>query len=263
MIIDSFIFYNELELLYYRLNILYDKVDYFILVESTKTHKGADKPLYYNENKHIYKKFEDKIIHIITEDLKSEPLSLNEVWLNENNQRNSIDKGIQQIILNMRNEDLDNNDLIIISDIDEIPSPLIFDNLKSNSSLEQDFYYYNLHTKNKKKWYASKVVDYESYKNVFHSKPNIIRFYNFYNIIQNAGWHLSYFGDENFIQNKLLNFAHQEYNIETYTNINTIKDKINNSKDLFNRNDEQWEYIDINNNMNLPFKYNEFLNNYL
>ena len=256
MIIDSFIFYNELELLYYRLNILYDKVDYFILTESTKTHKGADKPLYYNENKHVYKKFEDKIIHIITDELKSEPLSLNEVWLNENNQRNSIDKGIQQLNLN-------SNDLIIVSDIDEIPSPFIFDDLKANCSLEQDFYYYNLHTKNKKKWHASKIVDYESYKNVFHNKPNIIRFYNFHNIIQKAGWHLSYFGDEHFIQNKLLNFAHQEYNNEVYTNINTIKDKINNSKDLFNRNDEQWVYIDINDNNNLPFKYKEFLTNYL
>ena len=53
------------------------------------------------------------------------------------------------------------------------------------------------------------------------------------------------------------------FNNDLYTNINNIKDKINNSKDLFNRNDEQWEFVDINTNNNLPFKYNEFLNNYL
>ena len=50
---DTFIFFNELELLEIRLNILNDFVDYFILVESTKTFTGLDKPLYYLENKNM------------------------------------------------------------------------------------------------------------------------------------------------------------------------------------------------------------------
>ena len=43
-IIDSFIFYNELDLLYYRLSILDEYVDYFILVESKYTFSGDIKP---------------------------------------------------------------------------------------------------------------------------------------------------------------------------------------------------------------------------
>ena len=67
-IIDSFIFYNELDLLNYRLSILNDFVDYFILVESTHTFTGYPKKLFYNENKKLFDKFNQKIIHIIVDD---------------------------------------------------------------------------------------------------------------------------------------------------------------------------------------------------
>ena len=50
-VIDCFIFYNELELLTYRLNLLYAIVDFFVIVESTHTHTGKEKPLFFNENK--------------------------------------------------------------------------------------------------------------------------------------------------------------------------------------------------------------------
>ena len=53
-IIDGFIFYNELELLNYRLNVLNDVVDYFIIVESTHTFVGKEKTLYYQENKELF-----------------------------------------------------------------------------------------------------------------------------------------------------------------------------------------------------------------
>ena len=67
-IIDCFIFYNELDMLTYRLNILNDVVDYFVLVESNHTFVGKEKPLFYNENKHLFEKFNHKIIHIIVND---------------------------------------------------------------------------------------------------------------------------------------------------------------------------------------------------
>ena len=67
-IIDCFTFYNELDLLTYRLNILNDVVDYFVLVEATHTHIGKEKPLFYQENKHLFEKFNDKIIHVVVDD---------------------------------------------------------------------------------------------------------------------------------------------------------------------------------------------------
>ena len=67
-IIDCFIFYNELELLTYRINILNDVVDYFVIVESTHTFIGKEKKLYFDENKNLFEKFKKKIIYIIVDD---------------------------------------------------------------------------------------------------------------------------------------------------------------------------------------------------
>ena len=64
-IIDGFIFYNELKLLWYRINILYKVVDYFIIVESLYTFSGKKKELYFKNNKHKFSKFHDKIVHIV------------------------------------------------------------------------------------------------------------------------------------------------------------------------------------------------------
>jgi beta-1,4-mannosyl-glycoprotein beta-1,4-N-acetylglucosaminyltransferase len=68
-LIDGFVFYNELGLLKYRLDTLYEIVDNFILVESTKTFSGNSKELFYEKNKHLYEKYQDKIIHIIVDDM--------------------------------------------------------------------------------------------------------------------------------------------------------------------------------------------------
>jgi beta-1,4-mannosyl-glycoprotein beta-1,4-N-acetylglucosaminyltransferase len=65
-IIDCFTFYNELEMLEYRLKTLYDTVDYFVLSEATLTHVGKSKKMYYDKNK--FKEYADKIIHVIVDD---------------------------------------------------------------------------------------------------------------------------------------------------------------------------------------------------
>jgi len=60
-IYDCFTFFNELDILEIRLNMLDKYVDKFVLVEARKTHSGKDKPLFYNDNKKRYKKFNDKM----------------------------------------------------------------------------------------------------------------------------------------------------------------------------------------------------------
>ena len=67
-LIDCFIFYNELQLLLFRLEELYEIVDYFVLVESTVTFTGNAKPLYFEQHKELFHKYIDKIIHIVEED---------------------------------------------------------------------------------------------------------------------------------------------------------------------------------------------------
>ena len=53
-IIDCFLFYNEIDLLNYRMNILNDVVDYFVIVESKYTFAGKEKKIYLEENKHLF-----------------------------------------------------------------------------------------------------------------------------------------------------------------------------------------------------------------
>ena len=68
MIYDCFQFYNEIDILKIRLNVLKDVVDKVVLSESTTTFSGKSKPLYFEENKELFKEFEDKIIHVIVDD---------------------------------------------------------------------------------------------------------------------------------------------------------------------------------------------------
>jgi beta-1,4-mannosyl-glycoprotein beta-1,4-N-acetylglucosaminyltransferase len=262
-IIDAFIFYNELDMLFYRLSALYNHVDVFVLVEATLTHKGQPKQLYYAENKEKYKRFEDKIVHIVVEELIPNAVHISgnrlddEVWKNENYHRNCIDRGIQQ--LNLANEDL-----IMISDLDEIPNmntiyeviTAVRDTTKIAIALEQDMYYYNLTSKQRSKWYSARVMSYMYYVSQTGSSPQMCRMTSSVGCVPNGGWHLSYFGGAAFIRNKLLNFAHQEFNSDKYTNIQTIADKIQTKTNLF----DEVEFISmpISENTNLPPLCSEF-----
>lgn len=104
---DCFMFYNELDLLEIRLNELYNAVDYFVLVESSETHRtGSPKPFYFEEAKERFAPFLNKIIHIkLTEHIETD-----NGWVRENWHRNQIMRGLT----NCKNEDL-----ILISDADE------------------------------------------------------------------------------------------------------------------------------------------------
>ena len=262
-IIDCFIFYNELDLLTYRLNLLNNIVDYFIIVESTHTFIGKEKPLFYNENKHLFENFNNKIIHIIVNDFPYKYPNVNvgnnDVWNNEYFQRNAISRGIKCI------NNLSNSDVIIISDLDEIPDPNTLDKIKKGdiiidiNILEMDFYYYNLNTRFNGKWSLCKIISYKKY-NELNVSCNHIRTINC-SIILNGGWHLSYFGDKYFIQNKIQNFSHQELNNSEYTDLEKIEKRKKNSIDLYGRN-SSIEKIKIEDNKYLPIDYHIYLNNY-
>jgi beta-1,4-mannosyl-glycoprotein beta-1,4-N-acetylglucosaminyltransferase len=261
-VIDCFLFSNELDLLTYRLNVLNDIIDTFILVESRQTFHGKPKQLTYNDNKHIFEEFNHKIVHLIIEYPYVSPnidYLKNEQWKNENYHRNCIKTGIETLSLN-------DPDLLIISDLDEIPDPNTLVLLKQSTnqnyicSLEQDLYYYNLNTRFIDKWYKSKILTYRKYKEL-NISCNDIRFYNC-PILKNGGWHLSYFGDVNFIQNKIKVSAHQEYNNDTFTDVSKIENNVINHKDLFGRSHIGIQNISIQMNSYLPTKYEIYLKSF-
>ena len=247
-IVDCFIFYNETELLNVRLHELYDVVYYFILVEGTKTFTGNDKKLYYNENKDMFSKYNNKIIHIIVEDYPK----TNNSWDREIHQINCISRGIKQISLN-------NEDIIMITDVDEIPSydfvnSIKYKNIIQNNSvysIGMKLYYYTLEWTSPKKWYHPKALNYLTYlkiqnpENIRHDRHNYKKFK-----INNTGWHISYYGDAHFIINKLESFSEQQDNTAKNKDISYLNQCISNGTLHFNN--EKLVYIPITMNKELP-----------
>ena len=260
-IVDCFIFYNELDLLNYRLNILNDVVDFFVIVESTHSFAGNPKTLFYSENKHLFEKFNEKIVHIVVDDFPYKYPNIsyikNQQWENDRFQRNAIGRGIKLL-------DLSLDDVLIITDLDEIPNPAIIDKIKKGEltinihSLEMDLYYYNLYTKKNYKWIVSKIVSYEKYQEL-NMMCNDIRYTNVSNesIILNGGWHLSYFGDTNFIANKIKNASHQEFNNNAYTDTKYIDWQIKNHNCFLFK--EHMGKLELKDNNNLPIDYKTYL----
>ena len=257
-IIDCFTFYNELKMLEFRLAELNDDVDYFVLVESTFTFAGNKKDLFFDKNKNLYSKYLHKIIHIIVDDVPN----TENAWDNETHQRNCIDRGIEQLTLN-------DDDVIIISDVDEVPDTETIQKIKNKIiivdglyNLKQVMYYYNITNRNKKFWYHAKVVNYHQYCKKYNHECDRMRLTKLRRRknISNGGWHFSYFMNEEEIANKIKNFGHQEFNKDEFTDVESIKQKIESGTDLFGRGIEHWKKIKIEENDYLPKKYKMLLN---
>lgn len=110
MIYDCFPFFNELDLLEIRLNVLKDVVDKFVLVEAGETHTGKPKPFYFQDNRGRFAAFADRIIYLKIDKFPAG----HDAWWNENFQRNAIINGLTAA---------KSDDVIMISDLDEIPDP--------------------------------------------------------------------------------------------------------------------------------------------
>jgi len=228
MIVDCFTFYNELKMLKFRLEYLWDTADYFVIVEATTTHVGNPKPLFFKDNRTMFEKYISKIIHVVVDDM---PQS-RDAWVPERFQRNCIDRGIVSL-------DLLDSDLIMISDCDEIPNKYTIRSLCGNVqdgvyALSQRMYYYNLSGLVSVPWDYARVLNYKSYKEIGRS-PQLVREAKPLHHLANGGWHFSYFGSPEFISNKIKNFAHQEFNTTEYTDTSNIKSRIEKNEDIYGR----------------------------
>jgi len=237
---DCFTYNGESKMLNFRLEELHLVIDYFIIVEANWTFKGDPKPLKFDISK--YEKFKDKIIYKICD-----TPSVKNPWQNEGNQRYFFLEGLKQL-------DLKDNDLILISDVDEIPDIKNLIEFKEKGftgakTFYQNFYYYNYKCRNIKKWHGTVISDTLTFKNIFKSNAEIARQSRWRlpligNNYESGGWHFSYFGDIKYIINKIQSFSHQEYNNDKYTNPQKIKELIKNGKDLFFRENERFQKLD-------------------
>ena len=229
-------FYDEELMLNIRLNILDQYVDYFVIVESRYLHNGQKRDLIFNMNK--YEKFKSKIIYIIHENepngilkldnndnegTKSYKLIFN-AHQRENDQRNHISKGISNA---------KKNDLILVSDVDEIPNLELLDVKKINSKIlmfEQEIFYYkfNRYLKNFV-WYGTKACKKKYLKspqwlrNIKNKKFYFFRLDTFFSdkkyiskyFIKKGGWHFSNIKNAQDIEFKLKSYLHhRDYEVE-------------------------------------------------
>jgi len=255
-IIDSILFFNELDLLELRFNILNNYVDYFVISESTKTHSGKLKPLYYYENKDRFKKFNHKIIHNIIdyEDDEINDIStgnrfhtkLDDIDVNSGLKFSEISIGYLRSLferdctvyglLQIRPK-LNDSDIIISSDADEIINPDLLQRVSwiNPSKLYvclQNAYFYKLNYLYYNNWRGSRVT---SWKMIKSTSINNLRDQSNSKAIpvKNGGWHWSWLGDSMNFREKLL--AQSEEESATKTNLSQIEDRINKGLDPIGR----------------------------
>jgi len=227
VVYDCFLFFNELDLLEIRLNVLSEAVDKFVIVEASKTFSNKEKPFYFEDNKKRYKHFLDKIIHIKI----NEYFNIEDTWAMENFQRNQIERGITQCLP---------DDIILISDLDEIPNPQIIIDYKKNGNgickLRQiHFAYFLNYQRCDKYWYPAKIARYKDITSNNYTPQNIrSRLLKTKMTIKNGGWHFSFLGGMENIKYKIQSFSHQEWNTDHYVN-DQIDKKIRMGIDLFGR----------------------------
>jgi len=253
-IYDCFNFFNELDILEMRLNILYDYVDYFVIVESSVTHTGLEKEYIFEKNKERFSKFVDKIILFKVENTPNNFRNLPEtsddtvkliyefiatqtIRFNRDYQADYGRDFFQKECVRRPLINCDDDDIILISDADEIPNPETL--LKLNEldlennrySFNQMTYYYYLNVFKESTWYGTKV---SKYKNIKNLSFNEIRGDESLSIkIPNGGWHFSFMGGEKMVKTKMLSYSARDMANDHI--LSTISQNMENNVDPFLR----------------------------
>ena len=237
-IFDCFQYFNEEHIAEIRFNILDEFVDKFVIVESTVNHQGKPKKLHFDIGK--YKKFKNKINYIVVDDTPEDMKKPHEGGesLVEQHQRNSIVRGLKNA---------NDNDLVILSDVDEIPNLNKLDEFDRNkyAVFSQKMFMYKLNLLNLKEnnWHGSKICLKKNFKSPQWLRNLKFKKYPFWRIdkirniqiIENGGWHFAYLQSPENISKKIKSFAHGEFNTPEAANEENIKLKIEKGEDIFNR----------------------------
>jgi len=237
-IFDCFQYFNEDHIADLRFNTLDEFVDTFVIVESTVNHQGKPKKLHFDIGK--YKKFKNKINYIVVDDTPESIKKPHEGGesLVEQHQRNSIMKGLKNC---------SDDDLIILSDIDEIPDLNKLNEFNRNKyavfSQKMFMYKLNLLNLNENNWHGSKICLKKNFKSPQWLRNLKFKKYPFWRIdkvknlqiIKNGGWHFAYLQSPENISKKIKSFAHGEFNTADTSDEENIKLKIEKEEDIFDR----------------------------
>lgn len=257
MVYDCFPFFNELDILKLRMEIMDPFVDRFVIEEAAYTFSSEPKPLYFEENKEMFSKWQDKIVHIVVKDC---PLGIPPHDM-DHFQKDHLLQGLK---------DCKEEDICIFSDVDEIPNtdilPELFQQMEMGKiyHLAQRMFYCFLNAEEVSgkllsnsgefdgiehpMWLGTKVFYYGSLRGRGFwdlrdkaAKENGVR-------VPNGGWHFGYMGGNGEkdlakrIGDKVVAAAHQEYNeVEILAQ---VVDRIMTGQDIFGR-DARFERVEI------------------
>jgi beta-1,4-mannosyl-glycoprotein beta-1,4-N-acetylglucosaminyltransferase len=246
MVFDCFAFFNELDLLEIRLNELDSVVDRFVLVEATRTFQKKPKPLHFEENKQRFARFLPKISHVVVNEYPNffTKFRIPKFWDYDNHQKEQVMRVIK---------DCAPDDIIIFSDLDEIPSPakIIAHKLTPGIKVfEQKLFYYYLNslaisaTGQPDLWKGSIMLyrkDITTLKKIRSLRGQTGKNIT---IVREGGWHFSYLGGIEKIVTKIESLAHEEFNDAYFKNPERLKNAIASGKDIFDR-DIHYKLVEV------------------
>lgn len=247
-IYDCFQYFNEDHIVDLRMHILNEYVDYFVISESTKTHQGFEKKINFNLNN--FPKFKHKIKFIVA-DYKDSINFTNHTGGEspvEQHQRNSLEEGVKNA---------SSNDLIVLSDSDEIPDLSKINQIKRENTIvafAQKMFMYKLNLLNVEEsgWIGSKITKKKNISSMQDLRNLKFKNYPFWRIdkghlqIIEGGWHFSFLQTSDQILKKIKSFSHGEFN-NSLLNENSIEEKILKNEDIFGRG-FKLKKIDLNEN---------------
>lgn len=252
-LVDCFTFFNELELLKLRLELLFDVVDEFCISEANMTFSGNAKPFILEQHLDELKPWVSKIRYLkyqpdITKfDFGKHKDSLNEYnapWKRETEQRDLLIEAAQG---------LKPYDLMLVCDIDEIPNPETLRALKlgslggNKSRLEMDNYYYYMNCKgvgnDNKRWIGAFVTRVGE----LNRKEGLtfMRHKETFPFIKNGGWHFSYLGGPAQVSTKIASFSHTEFNTPEINNLQHLQNCIELGIDYLGRGGHELAFVPV------------------
>lgn len=244
-IYDCFTFFNELDVVEIRLEELWNTVDYFVISESNLSHSGNKKEYVFENNKERFAKYWDKIRLIKVDDMPETTDS----WVRERHQRKCLERGLT---------DLEPEDLVIVSDCDEVPRSEMIEMIKEDEN-DYNKYVLNIPQFHYRLNYM-RILPETKYANIMVTRgraltdpqhereltwpwtpdlPETV-------YLEHGGWHLTYQGDDLQVIEKLQNFAHTEVNTPEMVKNHNIRQWVRNK---FGRDgitgDERFEYVRV------------------
>ena len=259
-IYDCFQYFDEDLLLDIRLNILDQYVKKFVITEATYTHNGSKKKLNFDINN--FKKFKEKIEYIIVDDPPTKLLKLEDNEPEHKRGEKLILNGMARDYFQRENllkglKKCDENDIVLISDLDEIPNLLRvnFSSIKNKIIIfEQKMFYYKLNLLYENyNWYGTKacrkkhLISPQWLRNI---KPNIYskwridlllskKKYSDIFFVKDGGWHFTYLKSPEKLEKKLLNFAHHYEFEQSGLTLSDIKKFMSERRVVYDHNVDQ------------------------